>query len=64
VERIWKSLKYEEVYLHAYETVSDAKASIARYFGFYNSDRPHSSLGKRTPDEFYFQTRSPIPAVA
>jgi putative transposase len=64
VERIWKSLKYEEVYLHAYETVSDAKAGIAKYFRFYNSERPHSSLGKRTPDEFYFQTRSPIPAVA
>jgi putative transposase len=64
VERIWKSLKYEEVYLHAYETVSEAKAGIARYFRFYNSERPHSSLGRMTPDEFYFQTRSPLPAVA
>lgn len=64
VERIWKSLKYEEVYLHAYATVSEAKAGIAKYFTFYNSERPHSGLGKMTPEEFYFQTRSPIPAVA
>src|SRR5690606_1093182 len=64
VERIWKSLKYEEVYLHAYETVSEAKAGITTYFDFYNSARPHSSLGKMTPDEFYFQSQSPLPAVA
>jgi len=54
VERLWKSVKYEEVYLHAYETVSQAKASLARYFRFYNERRPHSALDRRTPDEAYF----------
>lgn len=56
VERLWRSIKYEEVYLHAYESVSQAKAGIARYIGFYNARRPHSSLDKQTPDEFYFAT--------
>jgi putative transposase len=64
VERIWKSVKYEEVYLKAYETVSETKVSITKYFEFYNSGRPHSSLGKKTPDEYYFETRSQLPAVA
>jgi len=58
VERLWRTIKYEEVYLHAYEFVSDAKAALARYIAFYNSDRPHSSLDKKTPDEFYFATPS------
>ena len=53
VERLWRSIKYEEVYLHAYDTVSQAKAGIARYIDFYNTRRPHSSLDKMTPDEFY-----------
>ncbi len=61
VERLWRSIKYEEVYLHAYESVSQAKAGIARYIGFYNERRPHSSLDKQTPDEFYFAT---LPAMA
>lgn len=56
VERLWRTIKYEEVYLHAYESVSQAKAGIARYIGFYNARRPHSSLDKQTPDEFYFAT--------
>ena len=56
VERLWRTIKYEEVYLHAYESVSDAKAALTRYIAFYNSDRPHSSLDKKTPDEFYFAT--------
>jgi len=60
VERLWRSIKYEEVYLHAYESVSQAKAGIARYIGFYNERRPHSSLDKKTPDEFYFTT---LPAM-
>jgi len=64
VERIWKSLKYEEVYLKAYNSVSETVQSIAKYFNFYNSGRPHSSLNKLTPDEYYFTTRSPLPAVA
>src|ERR1700675_3351060 len=50
VERLWRSVKYEEVYLRAYDTVSDARASIGRYFSFYNTQRPHSSLDRRTPD--------------
>lgn len=54
LERFWKTLKYEEVYLHAYESVSDAKAAIERYTKFYNSQRPHSSLQGRTPDMVYF----------
>ncbi|KEZ11947.1 putative transposase protein [Sphingobium yanoikuyae] len=54
VERLWRSVKYEEVYLHAYASVSEARSSIARYLGFYNARRPHSSLGGRTPDQTYF----------
>jgi putative transposase len=54
VERLWRSVKYEEVYLRAYDTVSEARASIARYFGFYNGRRPHSSLDRKTPDRVYF----------
>jgi putative transposase len=54
VERLWRSVKYEEVYLRAYETVSEARASLARYFEFYNRRRPHSTLDGTTPDEFYF----------
>jgi len=54
VERIWKSVKYEEIYLHAYDNVSVARASIGRYLNFYNGGRPHSSLDRRTPDEAYF----------
>jgi len=54
VERLWKSVKYEEVYLRAYDSVSEAKASLARYFGFYNTRRPHQALDGQTPDEIYF----------
>lgn len=54
VEHLWRSIKYEEVYLHAYESVSAAKAGIGRYLEFYNSRRPHTSLGDQTPDEAYF----------
>jgi putative transposase len=54
VERLWRSVKYEEVYLHAYESVTDAKAGIARYLAFYNASRPHSSLAGQTPDAAYF----------
>ena len=54
VERLWRSVKYEEVYLHAYASVPEARAGIGRYFGFYNGGRPHSSLGGRTPDDVYF----------
>ena len=60
VERLWRSIKYEEVYLHAYDSVGQAKTGIARYIDFYNTARPHSSLDKQTPDEFYFAT---LPAI-
>jgi putative transposase len=54
VERIWRSIKYEEVYLHAYVSVSEARASLSRYIDFYNAARPHSSLKALTPDQVYF----------
>lgn len=54
VERLWRSVKYEEVYLRAYVAVSEARISIGRYLNFYNARRPHSSLGARTPDQAYF----------
>jgi putative transposase len=53
VERLWKSVKYERVYLHAYESVTEARRSILQYMDWYNRARPHSSLGKKTPDEAY-----------
>jgi putative transposase len=56
VERLWKSVKYEEIYLHAYETVTQARQSLAKYFDFYNRQRPHSSLDAKTPDEVYFNS--------
>jgi putative transposase len=55
IERLWRSVKYEEVYLHAWETGAEAKAALARYFAFYNGTRPHEALGYRTPDELYFR---------
>jgi putative transposase len=54
VERLWRSVKYEEVYLRAYDSASDARASIGRYLAFYNGRRPHSSLDRCTPDQAYF----------
>lgn len=56
VERLWKTIKYEEVYLRAYDTVSDARSSLTRYIDFYNTRRPHTALDRRTPDEVYFQS--------
>jgi putative transposase len=61
VERLWRSVKYEEVYLRAYDSVSEARSSIGRYLGFYNGKRPHSSLDARTPDHAYF---SNLPQLA
>ena len=54
VERLWRSVKYEEVYLRAYDSVSEARNSIGRYLDFYNGRRPHSSLDGTTPDQAYF----------
>jgi putative transposase len=56
VERLWRSVKYEEVYLRAYDSVSEARASIGRYLNFYNGRRPHSSLDGATPDQAYFNS--------
>jgi putative transposase len=53
IERLWRSLKYECVFLNAFETGSDARAGIGRWIGYYNADRPHSALAGRTPDETY-----------
>ena len=57
-------MKYEEVYLRAYTGVSEARASIGRYLGFYNGIRPHSSLCGHTPDRAYLNQPTPIPAAA
>ena len=57
VERLWRSIKYEEVYLKAYQSVSEARASIGRYLQFYNTLRPHSALDRQTPDEAYFGSK-------
>jgi putative transposase len=54
VERFWRTLKYEEVYLKAYESVVNARLSIGRYLEFHNGRRPHSSLYRRTPDQAYY----------
>jgi putative transposase len=59
VERLWRSVKYEEVYLRAYDSVSEARASIGQYLDLYNRRRPHSSLDDRTPDQAYFRHTSP-----
>src|SRR5437667_9235375 len=59
VERLWRSVKYEEVYLRAYEGVSDARASIGRYLDFYNGRRPHSSLDDMTPRSSLLHAAAP-----
>ena len=55
VERLWRTIKYEHVYLHAYDSINEAKARLKVYLEFYNSERPHQSLDESTPDEVYFQ---------
>jgi putative transposase len=57
VERLWKTVKYEHVYLHAYDSVSEARAKLATYLEFYNRRRPHTALDARTPDDVYFNSR-------
>ena len=54
VERFWRTIKYDEIYLHAYESVSEARSRIAKFIPFYNEVRPHSSLQAKTPDQVYF----------
>lgn len=58
VERLWRTVKYEHVYLHAYESPSEAKSKIANYFEFYNRRRPDSKLDRHTPNQFYFNSLS------
>jgi putative transposase len=64
VERLWRSVKYEEVYLKAYESVSAARQGLATYLDFYNSRRPHQSHDGRTPDMVYFATLQPLAEAA
>ena len=59
VELLWKSVNYEEVYLHGYDTVSVARQALTKYFDFYNRHRPHSSLDGKTPDSTYFSLSKP-----
>jgi putative transposase len=59
VERLWRSVKYEDVYLRAYETPTELRAGLARYFEFYNTRRRHSALDRRTPDAVYFEQANP-----
>lgn len=61
VERLWRSLKYEEVYLNSYESVKEAIKGISKYFQFYNTERPHQSLEYKTPHEVYFKEQSNEP---
>src|SRR5690606_19495933 len=63
VERLWRSVKYEEVYLHAYESVSAVKAGLSKYFDFYNHRRPHSKLDRMTPVQQY-ENALPLPMAA
>ncbi len=64
VERLWRTIKYEEVYLRAYDSVSAARQHLGRYIDFYNTRRPHSSLDGRTPDQTYLNRPRPIPVAA
>lgn len=61
IERLWRSVKYEEVYAKAYESISEARAGIRDYFHRYNCSRPHQALDERTPDAVYWMTRVPFP---
>lgn len=65
IERLWRSVKYEEVYLHAYANGSEARTALTRYFSFYNVVRSHQSLDYRTPDAVYFgELTASMPAAA
>lgn len=61
VERLWRTVKYEEVYLKDYETVPMARESLSQYLAFYNQERLHQALGYRTPQEVYCGTRGERP---
>ena len=64
LERLWRSLKYECVYLHAFETGSQAKAGIGKWLAYYNAERPHSTHGILTPDEAYLSKTEPMRLAA
>ena len=55
VERLWRSVKYEEVYIKAYDSIGVARDLLGKYFTFYNSERRHQSLDRQTPDSVYYQ---------
>ena len=63
VERLWRSVKYEDIYLHAYGTLQEVRDGLTTYFNFYNQTRPHRSLDGKTPDEVYFANQ-PLPLAA
>lgn len=58
IERLWRTVKYEDIYLHGYETITAARNGLKRYFAFYNGRRPHSALGAATPEQTYFDSLS------
>jgi len=64
IERLWRSLKYEEVYLKAYDTVAQAEQGIGNWIAFYNQDRRHASLNRMTPDQVYYDLPSGLPIAA
>ena len=64
VERLWRTIKYEEVYPNAYNTVPEARAAIGKHLIFYNTKRTHSSLDGQAPDQVYINSKSPIPVAA
>ena len=57
IERLWRSVKYEHVYLHSYDSIADLKAGLKTYFSFFNQECTHQSLARQTPDEVYFAER-------
>ena len=63
VERLWRSVKYEEVYLHAYDGMPDAKKGLGRYFGFFNDERPHQALGYSVPSQVYYASLAELHAL-
>jgi putative transposase len=64
IERLWLSLKYECVYLHAFERSADAKAGIKKWLAYYNAERPHSTHGILTPNEAYASKTEPMRSAA
>ena len=64
IERLWRSLKYEEVYLHDYDSLKEARKGIGTYFDFFNDERPHTALGYQTPASFYDGMRDKADSVA